>query len=109
MKKWVRISKIILIKIGVVRVKKIILLPVVLLLVACGSKIDGTYVSKNGASSFTFQSNGKVVINNMGIKGEVPYEVDGDKIKIMAMGGLVVTLNKDGSFDLPIVGAYTKQ
>lgn len=91
--------------------KKIYYLAIVLLLSACGTKIDGTYVGKGmfSASSFTFQSNGKVVVNNMGIKAEAPYEIDGDKIKIMAMGGVIVTLKKDGSFDLPGAGTYTKQ
>lgn len=91
--------------------KKLYLLSIALLLSACGSKLDGTYVGKGmfAASSFTFQSNGKVVVNNMGIKAEVPYEIDGDKIKIMAMGGVIVTLKEDGSFDLPGGGTFTKQ
>lgn len=61
------------------------------------------------ASNFTFQSNGKVVINNRCVKAEVPYEIDGNKIKIMAMGGVIVTLEKDGSFDLSGAGTYTKK
>lgn len=90
---------------------KLFLLSIALLLSACGSKIEGTYVGDGmfAASSFTFKSNGKVLINNMGIQDEVPYEIDGDKIKLMTMGGVIVTLKQDGSFDLPGGGTYTKK
>ncbi len=74
--------------------KELFLALAVLMLSACGAKITGTYVGQGpfALSSFTFKDDGKVVIQNIGIKTEVPYEVDGDRIKIMAMGGVVVTL-----------------
>ena len=92
-------------------IRKLFVLLSVFMVVACGAKISGTYVGQGmyAGSSLIFQDNGKVVINNMGIKGEVPYEVDGDQIKIMVMGGIVTKLKKDGSFDLPGGATYIKQ
>lgn len=91
--------------------KTMILVFSVLVLCACGAKVSGKYVGQGplASSSFTFKENGKVVIENIGIKAEVPYEVDGDHIKMMAMGGVTVTLNKDGSFNLPGAGKYVKE
>ena len=91
--------------------QKLVLLFAILLLNACGAKLSGTYVGQGiyAATSLTFQDNGKVVINNMGIKAEVPYEVDGNQLKIMAMGGVVTTVGKDGSFELPGGAKYVKR
>lgn len=92
-------------------IRKLFVLLSVLSLFACGAKVSGTYVGQGSfaATSFTFQANGKVVINNMGIKAEVPYEIDGDQIKILTMGGVVTTLKKDGSFELPGGARYIKK
>jgi hypothetical protein len=92
-------------------IRKLFVLFTVFMVVACGEKFSGTYVGQGlfAATSLTFQENGKVVINNMGIKAEVPYEIDGDQIKIMAMGGVVTKLKKDGSFELPGGATYIKK
>lgn len=94
----------------VVRMNKFLLLFVVLLLSACGSKIEGKYVGQGffAATSFTFQPNGKAVLDNMGMKVEIPYEIAGSQLKIMAMGGITTTIKEDGTFEIPGAGIYKK-
>ena len=90
--------------------KKFLSLALVLLLLACGSKVDGTYADKAGLISYTFKSNGKVSQTSMGMTIEMNYEVEGDKIKLMAAQGvsIVMTLKEDGSIEGPL-GNLTKQ
>jgi outer membrane lipopolysaccharide assembly protein LptE/RlpB len=89
--------------------KKLFLLSVVLLLSACGSKLDGTYADKNGMLSYTFKSNGKTYQSAMGMEVELDYEVDGNKIKLVTpQGNMIMTLLDDGSIESPM-GILTKQ
>ena len=89
-----------------------VLVIAVLLLSGCGSKIDGTYCDSSGALCYTFASNGTVLMSTKsaygigGLEGEMKYEVDGDKIKILTapQGGasLVLTMLKDGPIQGPM-------
>ncbi len=95
--------------------KTAVLVIAVLLLSACGSKLDGTYSDRSGTLTYTFRSNGTVLMSmsTMGVatEHEMKYEVDGDKIKIGAPQGgssLVLTLLKDGSIQSPL-GIMTKR
>lgn len=90
--------------------KKIFLLSIVLLLSACGSKIEGTYVSDRTLESLTFKSNGTVteMIADMKV-GDFPYQVNGDQIKIDGLTTSFI-LKKDGSIDGGIIhGRFTKK
>lgn len=78
-----------------------------------GSRLDGKYVNQSAEGSYTFQSNGKVTISvtSAGYPAyEGHYEVDGNKVKIMA-GNLnqVMTLLEDGSIQSPMGVKFTKQ
>lgn len=82
--------------------KKLFALTAALLLAACGAKVSGTYVDKEGMVSFDFGSNGKVTQTAMGIETELPYEVEDNKVKLQGPGGvMVLTLQGDGSLKTP--------
>ena len=75
---------------------------VVLLLIvlsACGKKLDGTYIDDSGLLQYSFNSNGMVYQSSMGIEVEMPYTIEGDKIKLPIYQGvsMVLTLLADGS------------
>ena len=74
-----------------------------LLLAACGKKLDGTYTDSMGIMEFTFASNGKVVQSQLGMRVELPYEVDGKDVRIQSpQGTLLLTLNNDGTIQGPM-------
>lgn len=91
--------------------KKLFLLSIVLLLSACGSKIEGTYVSASNileVTSLTFKSNGKLSIQSKkAAEFEVPYSEDGDKIT--AGVPFLLVRAKDGSIYSPQLGTFTKK
>jgi len=92
--------------------KKLLLLSAVtFLLSACGSSLDGTYSDENGIMEYKFESSGKVYAGVMGMKTELEYEIDGDKLKIFVPGGgnQIMTLNDDGSISGPMGVKLTKQ
>jgi hypothetical protein len=89
--------------------KKLASLSIVLLLSACGSKIDGNYVDNLGVGHYTF-SNGKLTVSAMGVKGEGVYKVDGNKVIIQKpMGTTTLTILGDGSLEDPNGLKLTKQ
>lgn len=89
--------------------KKLFLLSAVLLLSAC-DKLDGTYTDNMGITSYTFESNGKMTQSVMGMVIEMNYEVDGNKVKLIApQGTFVLTLLEDGSIQGPMGSKFTKQ
>jgi len=89
--------------------KKLFLLSAVLLLSAC-DKLDGTYTDNMGITSYTFESNGKMTQSVMGMAIEMNYEVDGNKVKLIApQGTFVLTLLEDGSIQGPMGSKFTKQ
>jgi hypothetical protein len=85
--------------------KKVAILLILLLLSACGEKLEGTTYSDNGTIfgqdrvyTFKFGSGGKVERSIGGQKSELRYEVHGDKVKITgAQWDMVFTLREDGS------------
>lgn len=82
--------------------KKLFALTAALLLAACGAKVSGTYVDKQGMVSFDFGSNGKVTQTAMGMETELPYAVEDNKVKLQGPGGvMVLTLQDDGSLATP--------
>ncbi|MFA5017226.1 MAG: hypothetical protein WC504_06745 [Methylobacter sp.] len=90
--------------------KKLFLLSAVLLLSACGPKLDGTYTDNMGITSYTFESNGKMTQSIMGVAIEMNYEVDGNKVKLIApQGTFVLTLLEDGSIQGPMGSKFVKQ
>lgn len=89
--------------------KKLALLTIVLLLSACGSKIDGNYVDNQGVGHYTF-SNGKFTVSAMGVKGESTYKVDGNQVAIQDPAGVrTLTILDDGSLEGPDGLKLTKQ
>lgn len=74
-----------------------------LLLSACGSRLDGTYTDPMGISTYTFKSGGKVSVVTMGTEVELDYKVEDNKVKLITpQGALVLTLLDDGSIQGPM-------
>jgi len=81
-----------------------------LLLVACGSPVDGTYSDAMGLTSYTFKDGDKVYVSAMGAETELKYSVEDDKIRIESpQGNLILTLNEDGSLQGPMGMTLTKK
>lgn len=82
-----------------------------LLLAACGGGLSGTYTDPMGISSYTFEPGGKVEMSAMGASVEMPYEVDGNKVRIKLPGGAaqVLTIKPDGSISGPGGVTLTKK
>lgn len=86
------------------------LLFTVLLLSACGSKLEGTYADGSGSMRYSFNSNGKVSQSLGGMEYEMDYKVEGNKIKIMSGdNAMVMNLLEDGSIQGPMGIKLTKQ
>jgi len=82
----------------------------VALLSACGSGLKGTYSDENGMFSYTFNSNGKVVVETMGMGTEQEYKVEDGKVKIASpQGTLVMNILDDGSIAGPMGMKLTKK
>ena len=90
---------------------KILVILLLLLLTACGNKLDGTYVDDTGLLKYTFKSNGKVYQSAMGVEMEMPYTIEGDKIKLPINQGvsMVLTLQTDGTIQAPMGILLRKQ
>jgi hypothetical protein len=90
---------------------KILVIFLLLLLTACGNKLDGTYVDGTGLLKYTFKSNGKVYQSAMGVEMELPYIIEGDKIKLPINQGvnMVLTLQADGTIEAPMGILLRKQ
>jgi len=96
-------------------IKKILFVFLTLLLFACGSKLDGTYSNNmTGVAeqkmSFTFKPDGtaSMSIGSSAIPLEMPYEVNGNKIKMEGQNGdIIFTVLDDG--DLLMNGLRLKK
>lgn len=74
-----------------------------LLLAACGSELDGTYSDKMGMLSYTFKTDGKVVVEIFGATTELAYELDGEKLKISSpQGNQIMTVKGKDSIIGPM-------
>lgn len=99
--------------------KMLCFLFVILLLTACGSKIEGTYVFSDpkaeGKVHIILKSGGKGSTNIMtpGSEHGLQYEVSGDKITMRFQGGDQGSGNiwtiEDGSITSPFFGKWTKE
>ena len=71
-------------------------------LTACGSKLNGTYEGEMG--SYTFKSNNTVVVDTLGAKMEMKYELDGKDVRIMVPQGavMIMTLVDDNTISGPM-------
>lgn len=82
---------------------------IVLALVGCGGKMEGSYVSdKPGLKGvvLTLKPNGKAVY--LGVS-ELDYEVDGKDVKLRSpTGTLILKGHDDGSLDFPGIGNLKK-
>lgn len=84
--------------------RKICVLALLLLLSACGSKLDGEYAIKNGALKLNFEQGGKFTVTNLGeIVNEGTYKISGNNLFVEGKGGTKDTflIQKDGSIRTP--------
>ena len=80
------------------------------LLVACSPGLQGTYEDALGLTRYTFQTDGKVLIQAMGTEVEMTYEKEGDKVKLGASENRVVlTVLEDGTLQGPMGVKLTLQ
>ncbi len=78
-----------------------------LALAACDSGLSGTYTSDGSArygnliESMTFKPGGKVEVVAMGMTKELPYEMEGKKVKIVdeAKTATILTIDDNGCLD----------
>lgn len=75
-----------------IRFPSIAILAASLLLAACGAKVSGVYAGDDDSffDSLTFKSGKYVEIDFGGETGELPYEIDGDRIRIASSDGPAV-------------------
>lgn len=82
--------------------KTILLLTVVMLLSACGQRVEGTYA--NGMLSYTFWGTGKVNMSDfLGVVNvDYNYKIEGKNIKVTTPEATqVFVLLEDGSLQTP--------
>lgn len=82
--------------------KSILLLTVVMLLSACGQRVEGTYA--NGMLSYTFWDTGKVNMSDfLGVVNvDYSYKIEGKNIKVTTPETTqVFVLLEDGSLQTP--------
>lgn len=77
-----------------------------LLLAACSDtgSLAGTYADPNEIMTYTFNKDGTVIQESMGMKTEFAYTKKDDQIKLQVSNGqnLILTLNEDGTIDGPV-------
>ena len=74
----------------------------ILALVACGSKLEGTYTDASGAIMLELKSGGKAELTFMGETGQCTYKVDGKSVMLNCRGdNTVFTIHDDGSLTGP--------
>jgi hypothetical protein len=80
--------------------KNYLIVAVIILLSACGQKLDGVYANDKGSIRYTFKSN-KVIMEMYGTKTEMDYVVEDNKIKFVTpYGATVKDMLPDGSIEL---------
>jgi hypothetical protein len=73
-----------------------------LLLVACGSGVTGTWMDDAGVTRYAFSRNGSVTISVLGSDVDAEYRMDGDKILVSSAQGTVVLTQRDGDLYGPM-------
>lgn len=88
-----------------------VVLALVLVTAACGSKVSGTYSNENGFVVLDLRSGGKASLTMMGEVTECTFTVDGDKLTLECKGDkLVFTIHDDGSLTGPgFIGMLRKK
>lgn len=90
---------------------------VVLALAGCDRGLSGTYTSDGSArygnliESMTFKPGGKVEVVAMGMTKELPYEMEGKKVKIVdeAKTATILTIDDNGCLDGgELIGKFCK-
>ena len=79
-----------------------------LVVIACGSKVKGTYSSNSGTMLLELRSGGKASFQMMGETEDCAYTVSGKKIHLACgKNSLDFTINDDGSItsNSPFIGA----
>ncbi|WP_305804651.1 hypothetical protein [Stenotrophomonas sp. YIM B06876] len=85
--------------------KKLLAIALLCLLSACSQGIKGVYADDMGATRYTFQSDGRLGIEVMGVQQYASYTRDGDRLEIALAGhgaSLGFTINPDGSLTGPM-------
>jgi hypothetical protein len=91
---------------------------VALLLTSCDSGLSGTYTSDGSGqvgkiiSSMTFKSGGKVEIVAQGMTKELPYDVEGNKVRITdeRKSVTILTIDNNGCLDGgEMIGKFCKK
>ena len=58
--------------------------------------MSGTYTEPGGLGSLSFESSDKVIQSTLGIEMELPYRLDGNKLKVdTALGAVVYTVRDE--------------
>lgn len=73
-----------------------------LLLVACGNAVTGTWTDDADVTQYAFSRNGTVTITVLGSNVEAEYRKDGDKILVSSAQGTVVLTQRDGDLYGPM-------
>ncbi|MGV8961336.1 MAG: hypothetical protein ACOH1V_13305 [Stenotrophomonas sp.] len=92
--------------------KKLLAIALLCLLSACSQGLNGVYRDDMGITRYTFQSDGKLDIELMGMQQHGTYTREGDALKIALPehgAALVFTINKDGSLTGPMGVRLRKQ
>jgi uncharacterized lipoprotein YehR (DUF1307 family) len=102
-------------KIGKKMKKLLVIISALLMLslLGCGSKLNGTYSWGNVGdpirSSYTFESGGKVIQETMGMKIEMKYELNGKDIKIITpQATMILTLVDENTITGPMGIKFVK-
>ncbi len=85
-------------------------LAALLLLAACGPRIEGVYADPTGLTKYEFTSGGKVYMSTLGTLTELKYEVDGRNVTVhVGSANQVLTVLEDGSLQGPLGITLKKQ
>lgn len=93
--------------------KKLLIIALASLLAACSQGLSGTWSDSMGMVSYTFASDGKVMVEMLGKSQQTRYAREGDTLKVEVPDSngemLEFTLNEDGSLQGPMGVRLQKQ
>jgi len=81
-----------------------------LLLAACGSRLEGTYSNSTGLALIELKSGGKATVSLLGQVADCTYTVNGKQLQVTCAGDKAVyRINDDGSLIGPgLIGVMKK-